>query len=205
MVSGCGGLCDHEDLFDRSQHRNFLPRLLGAAERQGAGPGSPAGGGDHGFALRGAEVRLYLRPAPAEFCGSVRTVRHLGQPDVLGVPVGNALADGSPSLGAKTFARLNLDLDLDEVRVRCFLTLTSLLRRFGEVRGISYASGGGRGVVGSKGRRERIDLDHRSRDAGQTGVGGRENAPGPAVAKTNADARNWVAVLVADAHRDRPG
>src|SRR5258708_10332455 len=203
MVSGCGGLCDHEDFFDRSQHRDFLPRLLGAAERQGAGSGSPAGGGDHGFALRGAEVRLYLRPAPAEFCGSVRTVRYLGQPDVLGVPVGNALADRSPSLGAKTFAGLNLDLDLDEVRVRCFLTLASLLRRFGEVRGIGYASSGGRDVDGSKGRRERIDLDHRSRGAGQTGIGVRESAPGAAVAKTNADARNRIAVLVGDAHGER--
>src|SRR5258708_19661050 len=166
MVSGCGGLCDHGDFFDRGQHRDFLSRLLGAAERQGAGPGSPAGGGDHGIALRGAEVRLYLRPAPAEFCGSVRTVRHLGQPDVLGVPVGNALADGSPSLGAKAFAGLNLDLD--EARVRCFLTSTSLVRRFGEVRGIGYSSGGGRDVYRSKGRRERIDLDHPSRGAGQT-------------------------------------
>src|SRR5450759_4776242 len=71
LVCATGGLCDHEDLFDPGQHRHLLPRLLAVAERQGAGPGSPAGGGAHGIALRGAEVRLYLRPAPAEFRGSV--------------------------------------------------------------------------------------------------------------------------------------
>src|ERR1019366_4619549 len=54
-----------------------------------------------GIALRGAEVRLYLRPAAAEFCGSVWAVRHFGQPDVLGVSVGDAAADGGASFGAK--------------------------------------------------------------------------------------------------------
>ena len=106
VVCETGGLCDHEDLFDPGQHRHLLSCLLAVAEWEGAGPGSPAGGGADGIALRGAEVRLYLRPAAAEFCGSVWAVRHLGQPDVLGVSVGDAAADGSASVGAKDIAEL---------------------------------------------------------------------------------------------------
>ena len=106
LVCATGGLSDHEDFFDRGQHRHLLPRLLAVAEWQGAGPGSPAGGGAHGIALRGVEVCICLRAAPAEFRRSVWAVRDLGQPDVLGVPVGDAAADGSPSLGAKDIAGL---------------------------------------------------------------------------------------------------
>jgi hypothetical protein len=98
---GTGGLCDHEGLFHSGEHRHLFSCLLAIAEREGAGSGSSAGGGDHGTAFGGAEVRLHLRVAAAEFCGSVRAVRDLGEPDVLGVFVGNAAADGSAFVGAK--------------------------------------------------------------------------------------------------------
>ena len=79
----------------------FFPRLLAVAEWKGAGSRSAAGGGDYGIAVGGAEVRLYFRAALAEFCGSVWTIRDLGQPDVLVVLVGHAAADGSASVGAE--------------------------------------------------------------------------------------------------------
>src|SRR5208282_5545661 len=105
LVRGSGGLCDHEDFRDPGKHRNLFSRLLAVAERQGAGQGSATDSGDYGVALRSAEIRLYLRPAAAEFCGSLRAVRHLGEPDVLGVPVGNAAADRSSSFGAQDIAQ----------------------------------------------------------------------------------------------------
>jgi hypothetical protein len=106
VVYATGGLCHDEDFFHHGQHRHFFSCLLAAAERESSGSGSAARGGDHGIALRGAEVRLHLRPAPAEFRGSVRAVRHLGEPDVLGVLVRHAAADGSASVGAKILRNL---------------------------------------------------------------------------------------------------
>jgi hypothetical protein len=78
--------------------------------------GSAAGGGDYGIALGGAEVRLYLRPAAAEFRGSVWAVRHLGQPDVLVVSVGNAAADGSASVGPDSPHRHDVGTGLTGVK-----------------------------------------------------------------------------------------
>ncbi len=59
-----------------------------------------------GLLSEGAEVRLHLRAAPAEFRGSLWTVRHLGQPDVLGVSFRDAAVDWSSSLGAENTTRL---------------------------------------------------------------------------------------------------
>ncbi len=101
LVYPARGIHHHEGFRDRRQHRHLLLDLLAAAQRKSARARCTADRDPDGIAVGGAEVCLHPCPAPAEFRGSVRTVRDLGQPDVLGVLVGDAAADGGASVGAQ--------------------------------------------------------------------------------------------------------
>lgn len=59
-------------------------------------------GRDHGIVVGDAQIRLYPGSSPAEFSRSLRSVRFVGKPDVLGFPLRIASADGSAFVGAAT-------------------------------------------------------------------------------------------------------
>ena len=63
----------------------------------------------HGIALRSLEIRLHPGSALAEFSGSLRPVRALGEHDVLGVPVGLAAPGGRQSFGRRTSAARSIE------------------------------------------------------------------------------------------------
>jgi hypothetical protein len=94
-LRAAGGLCTDEGLRRGRQHYHLFPDLLAAAERESPGARGGAHGHHHGLALRSAEVRLHHGAAAAEFSGSVRPLRALGEPDVLGLPVRLAAAGWS--------------------------------------------------------------------------------------------------------------
>ena len=74
------------------------------AQRQSSCESRPARGHHHGTALRSAEVRLHSGAALAQFSGSLRPLRALGEHDVLGISLRPAAAGGSESLGGRTSA-----------------------------------------------------------------------------------------------------
>ena len=83
----------------------FLSDLLASAQREGSGANRASRSHHHGTAFRGVEVRLHPGSALAEFSGSVRSVRAVGDHDVLGIPVGTVAAGGRQSFGGRTFTR----------------------------------------------------------------------------------------------------
>ena len=73
-----GGVSDDEGVRDRGEHRHLLPDLLGCCPTAKFRPAPCCRRHHHGIAIRSSEVRLHPRAAVAEFSGSLRTVRSVG-------------------------------------------------------------------------------------------------------------------------------
>ena len=101
FVVRLGGFSDDEGIRRFRQHRNFLPDLLGIAERQGTARAVLLDCGNYGIDVRRLEVRLHHGAAAAEFSGSLRPVCAVSQPDVLGIPLRTVDADGRPFVGPR--------------------------------------------------------------------------------------------------------